>query len=85
MQGRDRGARLATRGEACVRVVAITNDPIRLSFLTALLADAGIPATVLDMHASIADGSIGAVPRRLVVSEAHEHRARLVLGEAGEA
>lgn len=68
-----------------MRVVATSNDPVRLSFLMALLADAGIPATVFDMHASIADGSIGAVPRRLVVPEAHEHRARLVLGEAGEA
>ncbi len=68
-----------------MRVVAMTNDPVRLSFLTALLADAGIPAIVLDTHASIADGSIGAVPRRLAVAEAHERRARLVLGEAGEA
>lgn len=68
-----------------MRVVATSNDPVRLSFLLALLADAGISATVLDTHASIADGSIGAVPRRLAVSVSDERRARLVLGEAGEA
>ncbi|MBV9656237.1 MAG: DUF2007 domain-containing protein [Acetobacteraceae bacterium] len=68
-----------------MRVVATSNDPVRLSFLVALLTDAGIAATVLDTHASVADGSIGAVPRRLVVSEADERRARAVLGEAGEA
>jgi hypothetical protein len=67
-----------------MRTIARSNDPIRLSFLTALLEDAGIPAVVLDTHASILDGSIGAVPRRLVVAEEDETRARRVLTEAGE-
>jgi hypothetical protein len=49
-----------------------------------LLADAGITATVLDGHASAVEGSIGAIPRRLVVAEADEARARRVLTEAGE-
>ena len=31
-----------------MRVLATSNDPVRLSFLTALLADAGIRAHVLD-------------------------------------
>ena len=71
------------RGSA-VRVVATSNDPVRLSFLTALLADAGIAATVLDAHASAVEGSIGAIPRRLVVAAEDEWRARQVLKEAGE-
>ena len=68
-----------------MRVIATSNDPVRLSFLIALLADAGITAIVLDSHASIMDGSIGAVPRRLVVAEEDEAPARRLLREAGEA
>ncbi len=67
-----------------MRVVATSNDPVRLSFLTALLADAGIEATLLDLHASIMDGSVSAIPRRLAVAEDDERQARRVLAEAGE-
>ncbi|MGC1413096.1 MAG: DUF2007 domain-containing protein [Acetobacteraceae bacterium] len=65
-------------------VLATSNDPVRLSFLTALLADAGIPAFVLDVHTSAVEGSIGAIPRRLAVGARDELRARRVLTEAGE-
>ena len=67
-----------------MRVLATSNDPVRLSFLTALLADAGITALVLDAHTSAIEGSIGAIPRRLVVASRDEWRARQVLAEAGE-
>ena len=72
------------REEPSVRVLATSNDPVRLSFLTALLADAGIAAMVLDAHTSAVEGSIGAIPRRLVVAAEDEPRARRVLEEAGE-
>jgi len=68
-----------------MRIVATSNDAVRLSFLLALLADAGIPAVVLDQHASITEGSIGAIPRRVAVSTEDERQARRVLAEAGEA
>ncbi len=68
-----------------MRVVATSNDPVRLSFLTALLADAGIRSVLLDQHMSAVEGSIGAIPRRLMVAEADYSRARRVLTEAGEA
>lgn len=67
-----------------MRVLATSNDPVRLSFLTALLADAGITATVLDAHTSAVEGSIGAIPRRLAVAAEDEARALRVLREAGE-
>ncbi len=67
-----------------MQVVVRSNDPVRLSFLVALLADAGIEAILLDQHTSIMDGSIGAIPRRLAVAEADAARARRVLAEAGE-
>ena len=59
-----------------------TNDPVLLSWLTALLTDAGIEAFVFDSHTSVLEGSIGALPRRLVVARADELRARQLLAEA---
>jgi hypothetical protein len=68
-----------------MRIVAVSNNLVRLSFLSALLRDAGIGCVLLDGHVSAMEGSIGAIPRRLAVSEADETRARRVLAEAGEA
>ena len=67
-----------------MRVLTTSNDPVRLSFFTALLADAGIAAVVLDAHTSAIEGSIGAIPRRLMVATEDEPRALRVLAEAGE-
>jgi hypothetical protein len=67
-----------------MRAVATTNDMVRLSFLRVLLEDAGIAAILLDAHASAIEGSIGAIPRRLVVAAEDEAQARRVLAEAGE-
>jgi hypothetical protein len=61
-----------------------SNDVVRLSWLTALLSEAGIEAILLDAHTSIVEGSIGAIPRRLVVRDDDVVRARRVLAEAGE-
>ncbi len=68
-----------------MRVVAVSNDPVRLSFLAALLADGGIESLLLDRHASAIEGSIGAIPCRLVVAPADERQALRLLREAGEA
>jgi hypothetical protein len=62
-----------------------TTDPVRLSWLVALLADAGIEAIVLDSHTSILEGSIGAIPRRLMVDTEDAAQAIRILREAGEA
>ncbi len=67
-----------------IELLRIT-DPVRLSWLVALLADAGIEAIVLDTHASILEGSIGAIPRRLMVDSDDADQAIRVLREAGEA
>jgi Putative prokaryotic signal transducing protein len=61
-----------------------TNDPVRLSFLQALLRDSGIESLVLDHHTSLVEGSIGAIPRRLMVYERDYRRACSVLAAAGE-
>jgi hypothetical protein len=67
-----------------MRVVVTSNDPVRLSFLTALLADAGIEATLLDGHTSVLEGSAGAIPRRLVVNNDDFAQASRLLRDAGE-
>ena len=67
-----------------MHVVVITNDPVRLSFLVALLEDAGITAVILDSYVSAIEGSIGAIPRRLAVSDDDAPAARRVLREADE-
>ena len=66
-----------------MRTLTTSNDLVRLSFLHALLRDAGIDAVLLDAHASAVEGSIGAIPRRLMVLEEDERQARRVLQEAG--
>jgi hypothetical protein len=68
-----------------MQVLVQTNDPVRLSFLVALLRDAGIAADILDTQISAVEGSIGAFPRRLVVADDDASRARRVLQEANEA
>jgi hypothetical protein len=59
-----------------------TNDAVRLSWLQAVLADAGIECLVLDSHTSIIEGSIGAIPRRLMVADADHFRASAALRAA---
>ncbi len=67
-----------------MRILVRSNDSVRLSFLTALLADAGIGSVLLDTHASVVEGSIGAIQRRLAVADEDETRARRLLADAGE-
>ena len=61
-----------------------SNDVVRLSWAQARLRDAGIDCLVLDHHTSLVEGSIGAIPRRLMVADGDHRRARAVLAEAEE-
>jgi hypothetical protein len=61
-----------------------SNDTVRLGWLTVFLADAGIESAVLDTHTSVLEGSIGAIPRRLVVADDDYAKARRMLQGAGE-
>ena len=62
-----------------------TNDPVRLSYVEAILKAAGIASVVLDQHTSIIEGSIGAIQRRIMVGDDDLERARGVLAGTGEA
>ena len=59
-----------------------TNDAVELSWIGALLADARIETLVLDTHASIVEGSIGAIPRRVMVADEDYAAARRVLADS---
>ncbi|MFV1853027.1 MAG: DUF2007 domain-containing protein [Thalassospira sp.] len=56
-----------------------SNDPIELSWAQSVLADEGIISHIFDYHASIIEGSIGALPRRLMVDGEMESRAKYIL------
>ena len=65
-----------------MRELLRTNDPVTLSWIQALLGEAGIDCVVLDSHTSILEGSIGAIPRRIMVAEEEFEAARRLVGEA---
>ncbi|MGB8366445.1 MAG: DUF2007 domain-containing protein [Rhizomicrobium sp.] len=62
-----------------MRDVLKTNDPVQLDFACVLLADAGIEAVVFDNHMSVMDGSLGILPRRLMVADADFAQAERIL------
>ncbi|MSO64406.1 MAG: DUF2007 domain-containing protein [Alphaproteobacteria bacterium] len=60
-----------------------TNDPALLSWVVALLKAEGIDAVVLDSHTSALEGSISAIPRRVMVAATDAPRADALVREAG--
>lgn len=60
-----------------------TNNAVMLSYATALLAAEGLECLVFDQHASIIEGSIGAIQRRLMVAVEDAPKARRLLAQAG--
>jgi hypothetical protein len=65
-----------------MRELMRTNDLVALSFATHLLEAAGIDHLVLDEHMSVLEGSLGILPRRLVVLEEDFHAAQRLLRNA---
>lgn len=59
------------------------NDPVLLSYAQSLLKDAGIHCFVADQDMSILEGSLGMLPRRLLVEEERADQARRILTDAG--
>ncbi|MEQ1942114.1 DUF2007 domain-containing protein [Mesorhizobium sp. VNQ89] len=60
-----------------------TNDAVVISFVESLLKDAGIESLVADQNMSVLDGSIGILPRRVLVLEDDLEEARQILADAG--
>lgn len=56
-----------------------TNDVTLLAYADAVLKGEGITAIILDMNASIIEGSIGILARRLMVIDEDYERARALI------
>jgi hypothetical protein len=68
-----------------MRELLRTNDLVHLSWVQAVLAAEGIDCVLLDDHVSGVEGSIGAIPRRLMVPHERLEDARSVLERARDA
>lgn len=60
-----------------------TNDPTVIAFASALLSGESIAVFEMDVHMSTLEGSIGILPRRLMVRSEDFARARRALTENG--
>jgi hypothetical protein len=60
-----------------------TTDPTVLAFASALLEGEGIESYPLDVHMSVLDGSIGVLPRRLMVKDEDLDRAERTIRDNG--
>lgn len=66
-----------------MRELLRTTDPTVLPFAQALLSGEDIDCVVLDVNMSILEGSLGILPRRLMVRAEDLHRARIVMRDNG--
>jgi len=65
-----------------VKELLRTNDVVLISYIEALLHDDGIQAFVLDGHTCVIEGSLGILPRRIMVADDDAARARALLNAA---
>ncbi len=65
-----------------MRELMRTNDVVLMSYVLHLLQEAGIECLVFDGHTSAVEGSIGALPRRMMVEDSKFHAAKRELSNA---
>ena len=65
-----------------MRAVLKTTDPVVLDYAANVLSQEGIESVVFDAHASVMDGSMGFLPRRLMVPDEDFSRAVELLRDA---
>jgi len=66
-----------------MRELVRTNDDVLVTVIESLLDGAKIPHMVLDRNMSVLEGSIGILPRRILVAEERAAEARKLLEDAG--
>jgi hypothetical protein len=66
-----------------LRELIRANDAVLVSAVGALLDGAGIRYLVLDQNMSVIEGSIGILPRRIMVDDDNVSAARRVMQDAG--
>ena len=62
-----------------MRELLRTNDPTVIAYATAILEGEGIDVFQMDVHMSVLEGSIGILPRRLMVRDGDHFRAAAIL------
>ncbi|MCY4239893.1 MAG: DUF2007 domain-containing protein [Rhodospirillaceae bacterium] len=65
-----------------MRELTQSTNPVFVSWLEATLKGEGIPVIVLDQHMSVLEGSVGILPRRIMVAEEDLEAARAILRTA---
>jgi len=66
-----------------MREIVRTNDAVLITAIEALLNGASIRHMVLDRNMRVIEGSIGMLPRRILVDDEQATRARRLLTDAG--
>ena len=66
-----------------MREIIRANDPVLISAVVALLDGAGLHHMVLDQNMSVLEGSLGVLPRRVLVADEDAAAARRLLQDAG--
>ena len=66
-----------------MRLLLQTTDPTVIAFAQALLEGEGIASFVLDVHMSVFEGSLGILPRRLMVADSDHFMADSVIRDNG--
>ena len=66
-----------------MKEIVRTNDTILVTAIEALLKGANIPHMIADNNMSVLEGSLGILPRRVLVAEDYENAARRLLADAG--
>jgi hypothetical protein len=66
-----------------MREIVRTNDMVLVSAIVALLDGAQIRNLVFDQNMSVLEGSLGVLPRRILVPDEQEKNARQLLQDAG--
>jgi putative signal transducing protein len=72
-----------TKENQKLRELVRTNDMVLVSAVGALLDGANIHHLVLDQNMSIIEGSLGVLPRRILVHDDDHREARQILSDAG--
>ncbi len=65
-----------------MRELVRSNDQVLINFLVVLLRDAGLSPDLVDQHVSAVEGSIGVLPRRILVPDEELSRARRILEDS---
>jgi len=66
-----------------MKLLLKTNDVVMISYVRSVLDDHDIAVFELDVNMSVLEGSIGILPRRIMVADQHHRQAERLLEQAG--